>query len=301
MKRSWLSLVGLILGSLVLVGCQQQTDPDATLVQMMKFCSDIKQANFAGKFNLVGASRLAAFNGLNDLSIDAIGRFDLANISNFRYSVNLNVSGNGAEGSTRIGAELRSLPDYNYFKVTDISMPLGLPFSLKTDDKWYKIKKSNLVQENILGATNKLLHDNEITKIRELVATANLFIPTQILPEEVVNNFTSYHFKAKINSDVLRNLLKDIEKIANDKLSFDISYLVKLGENNSFDLWIAKKNFSLIKLKVVSLNNIATDLPNFKLELNLSQFNSPVEIKPPATATSDFSLEKFFGISLNNL
>jgi hypothetical protein len=81
----------------------------------------------------------------------------------------------------------------------------------------------------------------------------------------------------------------------------DTPYLVKLGEGSSFDLWIAKKNFSPVKLKIISLNNTDVDLPNFKLELNLSQFNSPVEVKSPATVTSDFSLEKFFGISLNNL
>lgn len=302
MKRTSLGLlILLLLGSFVLVGCQKQADPAVTLAQMMKFFSGIKQASFTGQFNLVGASRLAVFNGLNDLSIGATGRIDLANIDNFRYIANLNVSGKGVEGSTRIGAELRSLSDYNYFKVTDISMPLGLPFSLATDDKWYKIKKSDLAEGNTLGGSNKSLSDDEITKIRELTATANLFTVTQILPEEVVNNLTTYHFKAKINSNGLRNFLEGLEKVTNSQVSLDIPYLVKLGEGSSFDLWIAKKNSSPVKLKIISLNNVASNLPNFKLDLNLSQFNSPVDIKPPTTVISDFNLEKFFGISLNNL
>jgi hypothetical protein len=302
MKKISISLfVTLLLSCLALTGCQQQADPATILAQMMKFCSEIKQTSFTGQFNLVGASPVGIFNGLNDLSINATGRVDLASIDSFRYSANLNVSGRSAEGSTKIGAEIRSLPDYSYFKVTDISMPLGLPFSLATDDKWYKIKKSNLAEGNTLGASNKSLSDSEIIKIRELTTTANLFTVTQVLPEEVVNNLTTYHFKAKINPDDLSNFFEGLTEITDSKVSLDIPYLVKLGEGSSFDLWVAKKNFSLVKLKIMSLNNAEADLPNFKLDLNFSKFNSPVDVKPPATVTSDFSLEKFFGISLNNL
>lgn len=302
MKRiSFGLLIGSLLSCFVLAGCQKPLDPIVTLSQTMKFCSNIKQANFAGQFNLVGASRSAIFNGLNDLTIGATGRIDLSSMENFRYLANLNVTGKGVEGSTKIGAELRSLPDYNYFKVTDISMPLGLPFSLATDDKWYKVKKSTLTAENTLGANNKSLSDAEMAKIRELVASANIFVVTQVLPEEVVNNLTVYHFKSKINPDGLRKFLNDIIQATNSKLSFDVPYTVRLGEGSSFDLWVAKKNSSLVKIKVMSLNNTENDLPNFKLDINFSQFNAPVEVKAPSTAVNDFSLEKFFGISLNNL
>lgn len=302
MKKISLGLLVIwSLGCFVLPGCQKQVDAAATIEQMMKFCSDLKQISFAGQFNLVGASHFAAFNGLNDLDVDASGKVDLTNANNFKYSANLNVSGKSAEGSTRIGAEVRSLPDYNYFKVTDISVPLGLPFSLAADDKWYKIKKSALAEENTLGGNAKSLNDNEIAKIRNLIASANLFVTTQILPEEVVNNFTSYHFEAKINPAGLGSFLENLTAITHDKTTINIPYLVKLAESSSYDLWITKKNFGLVKLKITSLNNNEADLPNFKLELNLSQFNSPVEVKLPAAVTSDFSLEKFFGISLNNL
>ena len=302
MKRISLTLLTvLLLGLFVLVGCQQQIEPENILVSMMKFSSEIKQVNFAGQFSLVGASRSVAFNGLNDLSVDAVGQIDLTSADDLRYSANLNVSGTSAEGSTRIGAELRSLSEYSYFKVTDISMPLGLPFSLAADDKWYKIKKSGLTGENTLGGSNKPISDSEMVKIRELVTEANLFTVTQILPEEVINNFTSYHFKAKINTPGLRTFLEGLAKTTNNRISIDIPYLIRLGEDSSFDLWITKKNFSLAKLKITSLNNTEVDLPNFKFELNLSQFNLPIDIKPPAVVTSDFSLEKFFGVSLNNL
>lgn len=299
MKRIsiWLG-VGILAGAIGLTGCGRLIDPVIVLNNMMEFSSGLKQVEFNGKFDLSGDLQSKLLSGLKNLSVASVGRIDFSSANDFRYGINLIMNGQGSDGNTRIGVEVRGLPEYNYFKLTDIIMPLGLPFSLSADNKWYKVKKAALSNESVLGRDSQPLQEAEIKQIRNLVKSNLAFIDPQSLPDAVVNNLTTYHIKAKIDPLVFADFLSQLAQIIS--YNFDQAAVVSWANESNYEFWVTKRGFNLVRLKI-DHPKTSTNPSNFTIDLQLTKLNLPINIETPSESVPDFNLDKFLGLPLNQL
>jgi len=300
MKYAYLALA--LIATLGLTGCSSQNvNPDEVLSSMNQSMSGMEQVKVSGQFDLIGSTGQNIFEDLSDLSINLQGEFNLVDISNFKYTNNLTVEGEGEEGHTRLGAEIKSFPDYNYFRITDISIPLGLPFSLTSDNRWYKVRKNNSGEE-ALGSGPHALTDTESHNLRQLIAGTNFFDPIEVFSDATVNGFRSYHLSAVINQANLADFITNLAQVTNDKIKVDQSVIEVLA-NHKYDLWITKRDFRLTKLKVTGVY-VSDDYGqiNFDVELNLNNFDTPLDITIPSSENvQDFQLDSLFGLPLANL
>jgi len=300
MKKLYIT-ISVILLTLVLSGCGAKTDPGFVLDQMEISMSTIEQMEFSGEFSLAGDTNQVILGDLSDLTVRLDGKIDLADFKNLKYLINFLVDGAGADGVTRLGAEVRSFADYNYFRVTDISMPLNLPFSLTTDDNWYKVKKSVSNSSNVLGVNSDLFTNKEFNQIRQLFRDSKFFVPYKILPDATVNSVRSYHIIATIDQKVLDRFIDQLDIIADGKLGIDKSFISQLLSGYQYNLWITRGEYRLTKL-MVNGSYVGRDNNNldFDAEINLTRFNIPMDNTRPSNVR-DFSLDHLFGLPLGSL
>ncbi len=300
MKNLYIT-ISVILLTLILSGCGVKTDPGFVLDQMEISMSTIEQMEFSGEFSLTGDTNQVILEDLSDLTVRLDSKIDLADFENLKYLINFLVDGAGADGVTRLGAEVRSFADYNYFRVTDISMPLNLPFSLTTDDNWYKVKKSVSNGNNVLGVDPGLFTNKEFNQIRQLFRDSKFFVPYKILPDATVNSMRSYHIIATIDQEVLDRFIYQLDIIADGKLGIDKSFISQLLSSYQYNLWITREEYKLTKLMV---NGSYVDRDNndigFEAEVNLTHFDIPMDITRPSNV-QDFSLDHLFGLPLGSL
>ena len=294
-------LILLIPVLLILGGCENKTNPAEVLTNMSMSMSDIKQVKINGKFNLLSNSGKTIFEGLSDLDITFATQLNLADIKDFKYFANLLVDGTGPDGSTRLGADIISLFDYNYFRITDIILPLGLPFSLTTDNNWYKVKKITTSDKNILGSNPNLLTNAEVLAIRKLISETQFFIPLEIKPDVTINGFRSNHISVVFDEIVLFRFIDQLSNVTNNKLKLDKNIVKYLVNDYEYDLWVTRKNSRLTKIKVggIYINN--NDEIVFDAEINLTNFDIIVDINAPSQDIEEFKLDSLFGLPLANL
>ena len=294
-NKKW--LWGLLLGLLILGGCGIKTaEPPVVLGKMVQVMSKLEQGEFSGEFKLVGKSTLPLLQGLQDLQITGTGRFNLADVSNLKYLLNLVISGMGSEGKTEIGAELRSFPDRNYFRVTRIAMPLGLPFSLSADNKWYQIKSSGQNQE-WLGASQPITSE-QMQQIRVLIAQSKLFNVVQKFPDETVNGTRAYHWQVAFDGDVLQTFLRDWTNIINPTSMVDLKRSAAMLSNYNYEFWISKRDHRLLRGDVKGwYEDSVGQRTDFTITVSLNKFNSAQAIERPSNV-QEFNLRELLGLPL---
>ena len=295
--KKW--LWGLLLSLLILGGCGIKTEePPVVLGKMVQVMSKLEQGEFSGEFKLVGKSALPLLQGLQDLQITGTGRFNLADVSNLKYLLNLVISGMGSDGKTEIGAELRSFPDCNYFRITHIAMPLGLPFSLSADNKWYQIKSSGQNQE-WLGASQPITSE-QMQQIRVLVAQSKLFNVVQKFSDETVNGARVYHWQVAFDGDVLQAFLKDWATIVNPVDNVDWKHWAAVLSDYNYEFWINKRDYRLMRGNVKGwYEDSAGQRADFTITVSLDKFNSAQSIERP-TSVQEFNLRQLLGLPLAN-
>lgn len=302
MKQKYSLLFGgmfiLVLG---LVGCGIKTEePQVVLEKMTKAMSQIEQMEFAGDFQLAGKSNLALLQGLNDLLISGSGKINLSDIKDLRYLLNVTISGMSSEGKTEIGAELRSFPDLNYFRLTDIAVPLGLPFSLSADNKWYKIKSNATDQNNILGGTTPLSND-QVVQMRQLIARSKLFNVVQKFPDETVAGVRTYHWQIAIAEVALRQLIDNWVNVTDSQDQINHQKLSVMLSDYNYEVWISKRDYHIVKAVVKGWYD-STDRQrvDFLVNISLNGFNTRQDISRPTNNAEDFNLRQLLGLP-NNL
>ncbi|MBU1092240.1 hypothetical protein KJ836_01015 [Patescibacteria group bacterium] len=303
MKQKYSLLFGgmlvLVLG---LVGCGVKVEePQVILEKMTKAMSQIEQMEFAGDFKLTGKSNLALLQGLNDLLVSGSGKINLLDIKDLRYLLNVTISGMSSEGKTEIGAELRSFPDLNYFRLTDIAVPLGLPFSLSADNKWYKIKSNNTDQNNILGATSPLNND-QVVQIRQLIAQSKLFNVVQKFPDETVFGTRTYHWQISFEETALRQLVNSWINITGNQDQVNSQKLSAMLSDYNYEVWINKRDYHIIKATVNGwYDNEENQQVDFLVNISLSGFNTRQDISRPTNNAEEFNLRQLLGLPSGTL
>lgn len=282
-----------------LSGCGVKLDTSTVLEQMMVGMSEVKQFDAVGQLKLSGNSETALFNGLKQLAAAFNGRIDLANLDALKFSFQLDLSGTGAEGDTRIAAEIRGLPDYTYFRVSEANTPANLPLTLKPDARWYKVR--NVTEQatgEVLGGGWRLTNP-EGAKLREAVKGLKLFTVQTVLGEETIKGTRCYHFAALIDQAAWGSLLDNLSNVTNGQLKFDRSAAMRLATDYTYDLWIGKRDHRLAKL--IARGNLApAGQSESALEVNLSRFNSPVSVVAPSEV-KEFTLDSLLQSPLGQL
>lgn len=297
MKKVW--WWGLSLGLLVLLGgCGvKPQEPAVVLSKMTKNISKTEKVDFSGTFQILGSSTLPLLQGLQDLKISGTGKVNLADVKNLRYLLDVVISGASSEGSTEVGAELRNFPDYSYFRVTKITVPLGLPFSLSADNKWYKIKSTGENQD-WLGSTKPVTND-QVQQLRDLIAQSQLFNIVQKFPDETINGARAYHFQVAVDSTELLKLFSSWSAVTNPIDNVDWGKWSEMLSDYKYEFWINKSDSRLVKADIKGwydgTNNQRT---NFTLQAMLNKSNATINIERP-TNVQEFNLRQLLGLPVN--
>ncbi|OGB74792.1 hypothetical protein A2810_00565 [candidate division Kazan bacterium RIFCSPHIGHO2_01_FULL_49_10] len=279
MTRPYLIITVLLL-PLLLSGCGPQVELGVAVDRMMEKLSEVKQVEAVGQLKLVGESETAIFNGLKELVADFTAKADFANLDKLRFSLTLNLSGQAPEGATKIGAEIRGLPDYTYFRVKEANAPSGSPLSITSDARWYKVKNPEVSSGNVLGGGNRLTNEDGI-KIRELIRSAKLFTVQTVLSDEVIKGVRSYHLAALIDQSALSDLLDAIQLVTGERVVLDRAKLMRLASDYTYDLYISRRDYHLVKL--IAHGNLSTaGQSESVLEILFSRFDSPVGVVAPS-------------------
>lgn len=297
MKQNRYFVFSVLIITIGLSGCGSTVNPEVALNNMHKSMGMTEQFEFSGDVGLSGHSQEQILDGLTQLNLSIDGKMKMASLKDLQYLVNLMIEGQSDDGATKIGAEVKSFSDYNYFRITDISLPLGLPFSLIADDQWYKAKKSSTSNSNVLGATRSIT-DDEFNKIRGLISNSSLFFIRQSLPDQMVNGAQSYHLQVTINEASWDKFLIQLNSAVGNGLKIDTESVIQLLGQYNYDLWITKQDFKLTKIATKGTYlDASNNIIDFEIEVNLTNFNTPVDIVRP-TEVQEFKLNNLFGLPL---
>ena len=297
MQQNKYFVFSVLLITLGLGGCGSTISPELVLNNMHKSMSVVEQFEFSSSVGLSGYSQEEILEGLTQLDLSVSGKIRMASLTDLQYLIDLMVNGKSDDGVTRIGAEVKSFSDYNYFRMTDISLPLGLPFSLIADDQWYKIKKSFDSDSNVLGTTRSIT-DDEFNEIRTLVNNSSLFSIQQLLPDQTINGVRSYHLQVTINESSWNEFLTQLNSIIDNGARIDTKSLTQLLGKYTYDVWITRQDFKLTKIATTGVYLDASDNAiDFEIEVNLTNFDTPVNITRPGEV-QEFKLDNLFGLPL---
>lgn len=293
-------ILSIIVFPLLLGGCGVKLEPTVVLARMAESMSQVKQVVIEGQLKLSGNSDTAIFNSLQTLSAVFTGRVDINDPGALRYLIQLDLSGQGAEGSTKIGAEIRGLPDYTYFQVQEAKVPSSLPVSLTPDKRWYKVKnpEEGPAGGNILGGGNRLTNAEGL-QLRSLINNSRLFTAQTVLADETIKGVRTNHFAAMIDKTALANLLDGVQTATNGKIKPNREAALKLATDYTYDLWISRSDHRLIKL-VAQGNLSPVGQSESMIELNFSRFDSPVSVAAPSEV-KEFTLESLLKSPLGQL
>jgi len=297
MKRFYL-VVPFLLIPLLLGGCGPRPEMGTVVNRMMVSMSQVKQLEAVGQLKLAGTSDTAVFGGLKELMAEFTAKADIANLDNLKFSLLFNLSGQAAEGNTKIAAEVRGLSDYTYFRIQEATTPSSVPLSLTSDARWYKVKNPETSTSNILGGGTRLTNDDGL-KIRDLIKNAQLFTVQTVLGDETIKGVRSYHVAALIDQGALANLLTAIQAATNGRVKLDSVSTTKLATDYTYDLWISKRDYRLVKL-VAHGNLAAAGQSESIVEVVLSRFDNPVSVAAPSEV-KEFNLNDLLKSPLGQL
>lgn len=293
-KKWWLG--GLMLGLVVLGGCGvKPEEPPVVFAKMMQVMSALEQTKFSGEFKLLSNSNIPLLQGLKDLRVVGSGEISLMDVKNTKYLLNLVISGMGEDGKTEIGTELRSFPDRNYFRITQISLPMGLPFSLAADKKWYQIKSSG--QNSDWLGFNQPATSEQVASIRQLIAQSQLFNVVQKFPDETVSGSRTYHWQIAVDVNAMRKLLQDWSGIIQPATPIDANqWAIKLSDYK-YEFWINKYDHKLSRVNIKGwYDGVSEQRADFEVTINFDRMNTAVKIERPSNNVQEFDLREMLGV-----
>ena len=286
---------GLAVSLLILGGCGiKPEEPPVVFEKMSNAMSKVEQLEFSGDFQVVGNSTIPLFQGLQDLQISGNGRTNLTEVNNLRYLLNLAIKGKSSEGDTEIGTEIISFPDCSYFRLTNIVMPLGLPFSLAPNNKWYKTKSGG---QNLdwLGSTQPVTPE-QTNQIRVLIAQSKLFNVVQKFPDETVGGGRTYHWQVAVDAEALRVSIRDLTNLTGPATDMDIDHIVAMLSDYTYEFWINKYDHRLMRADIKGwYDSPEHQRVDFTVKFNFDKFSSVSTIDRPSNV-QEFDLRQMLGL-----
>ncbi|MEA1909627.1 MAG: hypothetical protein U9M89_01200 [Patescibacteria group bacterium] len=285
---------------ITLGGCNWRLDvgspnADNVLARMTHNLSETETFAFAGDFSLNGPTSVSLFSGLSNLEIDFFGESNVSSVRNMQYGIELTLSGTGDEGATEVGMELRNFPDSDFFRIKHLSLPLSLPFTLSTDQRWYKVGSNTPESSDILGGVNKLTNA-ELKELRGLISESKIFEVTEQLGDATVNGSRTFHYKVGIDSLMVEEILYKWLTITDSDKVYEVPDWVEMLKTYDYEIFINKHSFDLAQIKV---SGWYLDARNQRLEFTTNiifdRFNNRVDIPRPSDV-EDFNLRSLLGV-----
>lgn len=178
-----------------------------------------------------------------------------------------------------LGWEKIIIGENSWFKLTTLPPSQFLKlftFDLeKIKDQWIKLGKNSF--KDLFG---ELSIQSEMKVVKKIIANEKLFHLREILPDEKINGKEAYHYLFHLDEREFKKLIPGISKISPLEPKEFEEFEEVLAE-----IWIGKEDKLIYKAKIDSQKQEPE--PSFgkrmvmKIEIYLSEFNMPLEIKPP--------------------
>jgi len=221
-----------------------------------------------------------------------------------------------------LAGKSRGLGETSYFKMTKIDIPsdfqpLLMILGINLDEiigQWIKIDKEAL--ENLTGQTSVPQEISEeeqermIKKLLELFEERKVYYVKEEMPDEEINGKKAYHYLLALDKEEIKKVIPEMFRIIIESSGqslgtdeFTAAFIIESltrGINKFFEkagditaeIWIGKKDKLLYKIegeKEIDLSKFdkqAKGTIDVKIGFDFSNFNQPVEIKPPETFKS---------------
>ncbi len=177
----------------------------------------------------------------------------------------------------------------SWFKLTSLPSSQFLDFFAfdleEIKNHWIKLEKESF--KDLFG---RLSAESELEVIKKMLANESFFRFKKILPDEKINEKETYHYLFDIEKEELKKLVPEISKL----LPIDAECLEGFEEIRA-EVWIGKEDKLIYKVNMESEVYVqeSDETTAIKVEIYLSEFNMPLEIKPP----QQFKLfEDIFGV-----
>ncbi|AKM84927.1 MAG: hypothetical protein VE98_C0001G0473 [candidate division Kazan bacterium GW2011_GWA1_50_15] len=286
MPKSIRQLGWLLLGAMIfLSACSSRSLSSGEVVQRFSTAlADLHSFHYDASLSLSGGISTVLGQKLSSAQFRLTGDVMSPDITNPRVSLQASMQGTASQGDLTLAGQLIGLPDYTYFKLTDLNFPTLLPVSLGADSRWYRVKRpAPDASGNRLGASvGQQLTDEQVLAIHNMIASTTIFEVSQTFPDETVYGQRAYRYQAKLRPDNMRYLAAQVSAITGTSTG-DLSLLDQLN-NYTADIWINKRNFQLARIKIEDIY-LANSVPvSFSLDLGLSRQNEKISIAAPNVA-----------------
>lgn len=246
---------------------------------------DVKSYHLSGTALLAGKIKGIDMNNKVDIESDS----DLADKKSPKVFGTLNLSVTAQGIQLMFSSEYKAINDNAYFRLVQIpelfkntKIPLDVN---KYKELWIKIplekyKKTWKVDPQIV-----------MEEVKKWAKEEKIFAKIEKLKPEKINENSCYHYMCALNKDALLNLFTRLGKIsgknADEKTYAKASEEINKLKGINIELWVAKKDMMLNKVKLAEIEITPMNLDNsvkISFEGIYSKYNVPVNIQPPETS-----------------
>lgn len=260
-------------------------------------------------------------------NIQTTGKTDVSDKDNVREEANIDLN-IGMDGlNFDIGLDTILVGDVLYLRLSQLPFPYSMFIGDEYTNIWWELDFNALLEKekelvSILGEENQfddlssILEDKVTKNIEDQIETLLLdkksLIVEERLEDEVLNEKECYHFKLKLNKEILKSIFNTVAQTVEDEviskndqyqsLDIDISdFYDQIIDNltiKDLDIFIEKESFYLQRVAFTfdfNLDNLDLGVINvpagvFKSEfegnIDYSNFEGNIEIKKPEDSKS---------------
>ena len=227
---------------------------------------------------------LGYYSGLLDLLLSSLASGDLDSLS-YEFLPFLNPSKSKTQKQElAIKDKWMKFDEDSYEKIKEIILEFDkLSSGSGVEDAIPEIPED--AKEEITKKFFQLLSENKIYNIKELA-------------DEKIGSRLLYHYQVVLDKNRLTEFIsefivlyqqylpdsKNIHSLEKEKIKQNMDDSIKDLGDLSFDVWIGQKDNYLYKFRF-SKEKIKEEIRSLVLEVNFSEINKPIEIKPPAEFT----------------
>ncbi|MCK4453731.1 hypothetical protein KAU51_00020 [Candidatus Parcubacteria bacterium] len=288
--------------------------PSVVLAEMGDNLTQVKTYHSVLDFE-IGITNKEEFN----IKGNIIGDRDNSDFENLKYSTDFDLSF-AAEGiEFSLAGQSKNIGETGYFKLTTIpALPFLEPMLImlgidlnQFKNQWIKVDEESF-KEIIGEECNSLQKEKQKEMLKELtnlLKGESFFRVEEEFPDEEINGKMFYHYLVFLDKETIKKIMPEMfEKIMEytpeedeTKISEGMTeeflgefskgmdeFFKKTGEIDT-EIWLGKKDKLPYRIKIEREIDISEfeegeqGIVTIKLDINLSEFNQPKEIKAPET------------------
>ncbi len=272
---------------------------------------------FSARGSSSGSLPTTGVKGKASLQVKVTATSDIKDEKNPRVAASFNVESGGdlvEVSNIRAGVDLVVDQGVGYLRLNtaDFGMAGDIfdasSFTETIKGKWIKVDLKELEAMGGgsygLGESNNSSTNNQVNleKITEIFKKHRFLKVGEVLPDEVVDGESAYHYRLKLDRDKLTDFIVELGnyvqntsgtmRVSTDEVKKQMdnsfNFIDKYVSGSNFDIWITKKDKLPKKVLLgAELKDTESDGKlSLSLDVSYSGFNEPVEIKAPENAES---------------